>query len=52
MTVRLDQVNLDLVPRSSARLGLLLCGATGAIDNGAGPADQMNILNMLLDAVG
>ena len=52
MTVRLDQVNLDLVPRSSARLGMLLCGATSVIDNGAGPAEQMNILNTLLDAVG
>ncbi len=52
MTVRLDQINLDLVPRSSVRLGMLLCGATGVIDNGAGPADQMNILNTLLDAVG
>jgi hypothetical protein len=52
MTVRLDQINLDLVPRSSARLGMLLCGATSVIGNGAGPAEQMNILNMLLDTVG
>jgi hypothetical protein len=51
-TVQLDQVNVDFIARSSGRLGILLCGATRAIDNTAGPAERMNILNMLLDTVG
>ena len=51
-TVQLDQVNVDFVARGSGRLGILLCGATGVVDTTTGPAQRMNILNMLLDTVG
>ncbi len=51
MAVQLNQVNLDFVPRSNGRLGILACGATGVIGNGTGPAEQMRILNTLLDTV-
>jgi hypothetical protein len=52
MTVQVDQVKLDFVARSNGRLGTLLCGATNVIDNGARPAEQMKILNTLLNEVG
>ena len=51
MTVQLNQVNLDFVPRSSGRLGILACGATSVIGNGVSPTEQVNILNTLLDTV-
>jgi hypothetical protein len=51
-TVQLDQVNVDFIARNSGRLGILLCGATSVIDITTGPAERMNILNMLLDSVG
>ena len=51
MAVRLDQVNIEFIPRGTGRLGLLLCGAS-VIGDGVSPVERMNILNTLLDAVG
>jgi hypothetical protein len=51
MTVQLDQMNVDFISRSSGQ-GIVMCGPTGVINGGVKPAEQMKILNMLLDAVG
>jgi hypothetical protein len=52
MTVQLDQMNVDFIARSSGQLDTVLCGAISAIGNTTGPAQCMNILNMLLNTVG
>jgi hypothetical protein len=52
MTVQLNQMNVDFISRSSGRQGIVMCGATGVINGGVSPVEQMKILNMLLDAVG
>jgi hypothetical protein len=52
IAVQLDQVNVDFISRSTGRLGIVLCGAASVMDSSVTPADQMRILNTLLDAVG
>jgi len=52
MAVRLDQANVDVISRSTGRLGIVLCGATGVIDRGVTPAERIRVLNTLLDVVG
>jgi hypothetical protein len=54
MAIQLDQVNVDftVVPGTSARLGVVLCGATGLMDSGVNPVERTNILNSLLETIG
>jgi hypothetical protein len=52
MAVRLDQVNVDFISRTTGQLRSLLCGTTSVMDRGVGPAERMNRLNALLDVVG
>lgn len=54
IAVQLDRVNVDftVVPGTSARLGVLLCGATGLMDSGVNSAERTNILNSLLETIG
>lgn len=54
LAIQLDQVNVDftVVPGTSARLGVLLCGATGLMNSGVNPAERTNILNSLLETIG
>jgi hypothetical protein len=50
MAVRLDQVNVDVISRTTGQLRTLLCGTT--TNRGVGAADRMNMLNSLLDTIG
>jgi hypothetical protein len=53
MAVRLDQVNVDFISRTTTgQLRSLLCGATSVMDSRVGAAERTNRLNTLLDAVG
>jgi len=54
MDIQLDQVNVDftVVPGTSARLGVLLCGVTGVMDSAINPTERTNILNSLLETIG
>ena len=49
MAVRLDQVNVDVVSRTTGQLRTVLCGTT---NRGVGSAERMNLLNSLLDTIG
>jgi hypothetical protein len=48
MGVRLDQVNIDFVSRTSGQLRNLLCGPTRVVT----PAERANQLNALLNVIG
>jgi hypothetical protein len=54
MAIQLDQIDVDftVVPGTSARLGVLLCGVTGVMESGVNPTQRKNILNSLLDTIG
>jgi hypothetical protein len=52
MAVRIDQVNVDFIPRATGQMRTLLCGTTTLMDRGVSSAERMNMLNTLLDAVG
>lgn len=48
MAVQLDQVNVDVISRTTGQLRNLLCTTSG----GTSAAERMNMLNTLLDVVG
>jgi hypothetical protein len=52
MAVRLDQVNVDFISRTTGQLRTLLCGTNSVVDRGVGALERMNRLNALLDVVG
>lgn len=52
MAVRLDQVNVDFVSRTTGQLRNLLCGTTSVMDRGLSTAERTNRLNALLDVIG
>ena len=51
LLVRLDETNIDFIPRTTGQLRTVLCGATSVTDGGVGPAERMKLLNSVLDAV-
>jgi hypothetical protein len=51
MAIQIDQVNVNVISRTTGQLRNLLCGSTSAT-GGISAADRMNMLNALLDVVG
>lgn len=52
MAVRLDQMNVDFVSRTTGQLRNQLCGTRSVMDRSISPAERTNRLNALLDVVG
>lgn len=52
MAVRINQVNVDFISRTTGQLRTLLCGTSSVMETGVGAAERVNRLNALLDVVG